>query len=127
MEAYDASIGPTDPEEWLVLEEQERLRLVQDYHRKTRAPVPHAARATHALVHVITENLLVGEDGPALRRSLERLISEGLDRHEAIHALGCVLLAEMNEALQGTIEFSAKKYLAEVNKLTAENWRRDYG
>lgn len=45
----------------------------------------------HALAHVIVENQLA-EDLPEARRALERLLGEGLDRHDAIHAIASVLM-----------------------------------
>src|SRR5687768_4331074 len=107
MKLYDALVAP-EPEEWLALDEQERLQLIRDFHGRIRAPVPRAARETRAFTHAIIENLLAGEDGPAMHRVLERLIREGLDRHEAIHAIGCVLLNEMTDAVHGDCSFSVE-------------------
>jgi hypothetical protein len=73
MDIYDALVAP-EPGEWLALDEQEHLQLIRDFHRRIRAPVSRAARETHALTHAIIENLLAGEDGPAMHRTLERLL-----------------------------------------------------
>ena len=41
MQRYDPLEAP-DPDEWLALDEQERLDLVQEYHRRARIPLPNA-------------------------------------------------------------------------------------
>jgi hypothetical protein len=57
---------------------------------------------------------------------LLRLISQGLDRHEAIHAIGSVLsetlYTAMNEqVLRGDLN---QEYVEKLKSLTAESWRR---
>jgi hypothetical protein len=74
--------------EWLNLDEQERIGLVTDYHRKKRIELPN--RMVHAAFHTAVENQLA-EGIPDVRDALTRLMGEGLDRHEAIHAIGSVL------------------------------------
>jgi len=85
MPRYDPLKAP-DPEEWLELDEQERIDLAQDYHRRARIKLPSAL--LHANMHAIVENqIALGDETPA-RRVLQRLMNEGLDRHQAIHAIG---------------------------------------
>jgi len=118
---YDPSKTP-NAEEWLALEESERLDLVRDYHRrkKIRIPRPDA----HAAVHVIIENQLA-EGLSDVTATLARLQSEGLDRHEAVHALGSVLMEHarnlMNES--SSAEDSTESYLTALKELTADSWR----
>src|SRR5437660_10218640 len=50
---YDPLEAP-DPQEWLALYEQERISLVDDYHRQARIRLPNAQ--AHAVVHAIVEN-----------------------------------------------------------------------
>ncbi len=88
-----------DSEAWLALDESERTRLVERYHRRQRIRLPN--EAIHALIHVIVENqVALGAEFPA-RAVLFRLMKEGLDRHEAIHAIGSVLSEEFFVAMSG--------------------------
>jgi hypothetical protein len=48
MHRYDPLEAP-DPEEWLALDEQERIDLARDYHRRARIRVPNAK--VHAMLH----------------------------------------------------------------------------
>ncbi len=83
MEFYDPLQVP-DPDEWLALDEQERVQQV----------------------------------------TLERLLREGLDRHEAIHAIGSVLSEQIFNVMKNP---SAQKnpnkaYIRRLKKLTAMVW-----
>jgi hypothetical protein len=81
MRRYDPIKAPT-PEEWLALDEQERIILAEDYHRRARIRLPNAT--LHATMHAVVENqialgdetrrgALCGASGtrasPAIRRS----------------------------------------------------------
>lgn len=121
--AYNPAIAP-DPTEWLALDEDERLRRVETYHR-------HAAPSLlkpklHAIVHIVIENhVAMGNELP-VRRTLERLVAEGLDRHEALHALGTVLAARIGDAIDDpkASAFPAEVYNKDLELITAEGWRR---
>jgi hypothetical protein len=83
----------------------------------------------HATFHVIVENqAALGDETPAAK-TLERLMNEGVDRHEAIHAVAAVLSDHINEVLRGSSLPSDPNvpYYAALEKLTVESWRRDYG
>jgi hypothetical protein len=54
----------------------------------------------YALFHVIVENQIALGDEYAYKATLARLINEGLDRHEAIHAIRTVLSGEVYYALR---------------------------
>jgi hypothetical protein len=69
----------------------------------------------------------LGDELP-VRRALDRLTADGLDRHEAIHALGSLLMEHMNEALKEPRAevFPADAYSDAVERITAESWRRQW-
>src|SRR6516165_6447052 len=97
MQRYNPLVSP-DPEEWLALGEQERIDLARDYHRKARIRLPNAK--VHATVHAIVETqIALGDETPA-RRTAQRLMDAGLDRHEAIHAIGWVLIQFMSDQME---------------------------
>lgn len=127
MERYDPEIPP-DPGQWLALDEDERLILVEDYHRDARVRLPRAARRLHATMHAVVENQLAENDDPVVR-ALSRVIKEGLSRHDAIHALGSVVARHLYEAMKenDTPETLRARYYAAVERLTAAEWLRDDG
>jgi hypothetical protein len=75
---YDPLKAP-DAEEWLSLDESERIRLVVEYHRRARIRLPNIK--AHAAFHVIAESQIALGDQIPVRRTLVRLMEEGLDRH----------------------------------------------
>jgi hypothetical protein len=120
---YDPDVGP-DPAHWLALEEAERLRQAKDYHR--RCDVLLANPEIHAAVHVAIENQIAMGDEMPVRGALERLMAEGLTRHEAVHALGSVLTEMIVGAADGKeAEHSqTDAYNDGIARITAEDWRR---
>ncbi len=106
--------------DWLALDEQERIMLVAQYHRKQRVRLPN--ETLHAAMHVVVENQLAIRE-PVVVEVFTRLQAEGLDRHDAIHAIGSVLAEQIHAALQGKAEGEpSDAYLAGLRKLTARKW-----
>jgi hypothetical protein len=62
MNTYDPLKSP-DAEEWLTLDEQERIALVQRHHKKARIAMPNTI--VHASMHAVVENQLA-EGMPAV-------------------------------------------------------------
>lgn len=124
MEQYDPLIEP-NPEEWRDLDEQERIQLVEDYHRRARLPLPRARRSIHAMIHVVVENQIAASDPALVRHTVQRLIAEGLDRHDAIHAVASIVAEQLHSALHGKENFSTMRYVNDLESLTAESWRRE--
>jgi len=93
---YNPEMAP-DPEKWLALEETQRIDLVLAYHRQMRAEFSNVN--LHADVHVIVENQLA-EGFDFAEDALDRLRAEGLDRHEAIHAIGSVLIGHVQNLMR---------------------------
>ena len=120
---YDASEAP-DPEQWLELDESDRLDLVKRYHICAKLPVGENERL-HAAVHVIVENQAAMGDATVVPATLARLMREGLDRHDAIHAIGSVLLGIFFDVAKDPskqIDINAA-YGRELGELTAASWR----
>jgi hypothetical protein len=119
---YDASKAP-DPENWLELDEQERIDLVIEYHRRNHLPMGGSAKL-HGAAHVIVENQIALGDPPAVREAHARLMSEGLDRHDAVHAVGSVVMGIVFDAVAkgdgGDINARCGR---ELGALTAASWR----
>ena len=109
---------------WLELDESERMQLVRRYHRRQRIRLPN--ETIHAVVHVIVENqVALGDEFPA-KAVLLRLMKEGLDRHEAIHAIGSVLSEEFFVVMSGQEaggDLNAD-YIEKLKSLTADSWRK---
>ena len=108
---------------WQALDEPERIESVRQYHRQNRIRL--ANESLHATTHVIVENQVVLGDTFPARAVLLRLMAEGLDRHEAIHAIGSALSEQLFAALRGEGGDDPNAQHAEkLNRLTAESWRK---
>ena len=120
MTRYDPEIAP-NPTDWLALDEQVRIDTVRAYHRKARNKP--ANLQAHAVFHVVIENQIAESLEPVVR-ALARLISDGLSRHDALHAICCVLsdhLVELSKAdPQDTPEAANSRYFAAVDHVTAK-------
>jgi hypothetical protein len=123
MKHYDPLIAP-DADEWSSLDETERLTLARAYHRRAHSRVPNLE--AHIAVHAIVENQIALGDETSVRRTVTRLMAEGLDRHDAIHAIGATLLGVMHDMTKQSdtgVEVN-KRYYAELEQLSAERWRQ---
>jgi hypothetical protein len=104
---YDANEGP-DPGIWSSLEHTERIDLVAAYHREVQ--LPGDGDELHIAVHVAIEDHLAR--GPTeVSWMITRLVDDGLTRHDAIHAIGDVLLSILGEVV-GKAAVTSQRELA---------------
>ena len=119
---YDAIEQP-DSEIWLDLDETERVDLVIDYHRRIGVQLENPE--LHATAHVVVENQVALGDATPVPETLDRLMDEGLDRHEAVHAIGSILMRIMFDAVHKPDDGRDinSDYYRELALLTAADWR----
>jgi hypothetical protein len=120
MDTYDPLKEP-DLEQWLQLDPQERIVLAEQYHKKARVVLPN--RVMHATMHAVIENQLA-EGIPVVQETLSRLMAEGLDRHDAIHAIASVLAEHIWHLLRKDRvgDDPNERYFQAVRALTAKKW-----
>lgn len=123
MERYDPSETP-DPHEWLAKSEFERIALVEEFHRRHPEGVPAGREMVHAATHVIVENqIAMGVE--SVGETVARLVDEGLDRHEAIHAIGALVAGDMLGLARGDEQsWDQDRYRKRLKKLTAKRWKK---
>lgn len=107
-------------EDWLQLDESEQQDAVLRYHKRMGHKGERAL--LHAIVHAAIENQLASGHKSA-REALDRLMAEGLTRHEAVHAIGVPLSAQMLDILKNQRPFDAEEYERALANLTAASWR----
>jgi hypothetical protein len=122
MNSYDPDIPPSSTD-WLVADEGERIELVSEYHDREKIKLPNLQ--LHAVIHVVVENqIALGE--AMVVNTLRRLQGEGLNRHDALHAIGSVLAEDLYELMQesdASTGASYQRYRERLQTLTAKNWR----
>jgi hypothetical protein len=115
---YDP-MAPPPAAEWLALDEPERRRRVEVYHRAAGIEIPNPG--AHALIHAVIETQLAQGLAP-VRQVLERLLAGGLDRHEALHAIGSVLARRLHAMTQEKT-FDSGEYLQGLEALAVEDFK----
>jgi len=121
MFQYDPERAP-DSAEWLGLDEQERIILIEDYHRSERIKLPNLT--AHAVFHAIVENQIAEGLEPVLR-AMVRLANEGLPRHDAVHAIAFVVAEHVHDLFKSKDDAatSQARYSAAVERISAKSWR----
>jgi hypothetical protein len=78
----------------------------------------------HAALHAVVESQIAGEMA-AVAKTVARLCTEGLTRHEALHAVGSVLVAHLTARTdrRGKGRAAVDGYFRELHSLTAEGVR----
>jgi hypothetical protein len=110
-----------DPAAWLALDEDERISLVTEFHEAVDVDLPDVMM--HAMFHVVIENQVALGDETPVANKLGQLRAEGLDRHDAIHALASVLVNHFFEGLYGADPARGNDdYYSDLEALTAESW-----
>lgn len=120
-DAYDADHAP--PANWLDDDETARAAAVEVYHRSlSNHPATPNARL-HALMHVIVENQLAADQPVEVRPTLERLVEDGLTRHEAIHAIGSVVAEQLFKVMNEGVDLDRDLVTRSLARLRAAAWR----
>ena len=120
---YDPN-RPPDPRRWLGTDEDQRREIIKRHHRRVGSHAP--SETAHVLAHLVVENQAALGDETPVAATLLRLMDEGVDRHEAVHAVASVLMCHLNLLLRGEIPEDPDPnlaYYARLEKLTIAGWR----
>lgn len=125
MDRYNPLQQP-DREKWLEASESDRIDAVREFHENhdNGGFEEDEALTIHSTVHVIVENQLA-EGVELLPETIAKLMRQGLNRHEAIHAIGAILTEDIFDIVRGEkAKFSLKQYRRKLEKITAKRWRK---
>ncbi|MBN2360597.1 MAG: plasmid pRiA4b ORF-3 family protein [Deltaproteobacteria bacterium] len=122
---YDAARDP-DPEVWLGLDQGDRNLAIEEYHVRANLHRRSADLRAHAVLHMAAETHVAENDPPQARAALARLLKQGLDRHQAIHAIGTVLSEHLGRAVRQDY-FDHVAYARDLENLSADIWRSEAG
>ena len=120
---YDPLIGP-NALAWTATDEAGRVAAVLKYHIGNKEAKPNDR--LHAAIHAVVENQVAMGAGYPTAAVLARLIGQGLDRHDAVHAIGSLVSEHMFRALRdpSTGGSLGANYEADLTALTAETWKK---
>lgn len=124
MIVYNPQITP-NREQWLESSEFDRINAVREFHDTDEEnDLEDAALSIHSSIHVIVENQLA-MDIELLPETLAKLMRQGLDCHDAIHAIGATISDDIFSIIGGgKTEFSPKEYRGKLAIITAKRWRK---
>ena len=71
----------------------------------------------HITMHAIVENQIARKDPPEVPDTLERLLEQGMTRHEAIHAIAAEVVEVAFPVFQGRELFKTKRYIKRLRHL----------
>jgi uncharacterized protein YoaH (UPF0181 family) len=121
---YDPEHAP-DPVRWLAEDEDQLISIIKRYHRRERIDIERPQ--LHALIHMVVEKQVAMGDELPVAEAVQRLMGEGLSRHEAIHAVGSVLAGFLTDIMRTDADPDNEAYNREVRALTRERWYAEYG
>ena len=68
------------------------------------------------------ENQLEANDPPKVRETLQRLMSDGIDRDEALKYIACALSVEIFGAMKHSEPYNPTRYDTNLNRLPEMPW-----
>lgn len=122
--AYDPDHDP-DPTPWLAMAEADQIAACEAAHRVPPPGHPPIENLhNHAALHAVVETELARDWPPGVRQTLARLRSEGLSRHDAIHALISVVSMMTLELIRGERErYEPVRHAELLGKLHRTDWK----
>ena len=113
-----------DKQQWLEMDEAQRIAIVETFHAQNDEDLEEEAKTLHASFHVIVENQ-IAQNVTIVEQTIAKLIRQGIDRHEAIHAISAIMSEDILNAARGEgEEFTIKKFRKKFEKITAKRWRK---
>ena len=65
----------------------------------------------------VVENQIKGGDPPETKSTLERLVSQGIERKEAKRLIACVIAGEMFDILKSQEPFNRQRFVDALDRL----------
>lgn len=78
----------------------------------------------HVIIHQTVENQIAANEPPETAQTLERLLSQGKTRHEAVHEIGAVLAEEMFGIMKSKRPFNEQRYVRKLRQLISPRKKR---
>jgi hypothetical protein len=94
-----------------------RAALVELHQAEPPRTLSPKALKAHLLVHELVEKQLLENDPPEAGQALERLMDQGLTRHEAAHRLGEAAARHALDMLKKGTNFDRAAYLQALRAL----------
>lgn len=118
---YNPAVSP-NPEMWQQTDEGELLSLIQDYVEFNESDVE--SPTVHAAIHLAVENQIAAtEDSVPAVETMLRLITAGVTRHNAIHAIGSVTIEQLHRTTdKEATPMTPEEFTAAYHALNPAEW-----
>ncbi len=104
---------------------QDQARLmarVMNEHLKDPHPGMEGHRLrVHAATHAVVETQIARDEPPETAFTLQRLMEEGLSRHDAVHAIGAVVSEQLINAVGQGAVYDEQRFTARLRELSADD------
>lgn len=104
-----------------------RDKIVEEHAKAPHPNLDREALKAHLIIHEMVEGQLAAKDPPEVAEVLHHLLAGGLNRHEAIHAIGTVVAHEAYQIMKDGGQLDRKRYLKALKELTVESYRKSVG
>ncbi len=124
MQYYNPLKAPNS-RDWLLMDEAERVELICQYHEENGEY--GESLDAHAAIHCAIETQ-IAMNTPAVCDALDRLLDQGLHRHDAIHAIGSILAEHIDDLLSKkdhSEDDPNEKYYDRLSRFNASDWHSD--
>jgi hypothetical protein len=98
-DSYDPNSRP-NPATWVALDPVYRDLIIREYHKTNPDQLSTEETDGHIAIHAIAETALADNAHPQPRALLAQYLVAGYSRHDAIHAIGQMLLNQVIQNLQ---------------------------
>lgn len=92
---------------------------------KSKRDDENGARAAGSEVLKAVEKQIAEDNPPQAKWTLERLLSDGFDREDAMKYIACALSIEIFETLKHGARYDEARYLRNLAALPELPWERD--
>jgi hypothetical protein len=116
---YDAN-EPPNSQQWLELDEWERVRAIKNFHEREHLEAPDTQ--VHSFMHDIVENQIAASTPLSTLEAMKRLLHKGCSRHAAIHAIAGVVVVEMWGALRDKRPIEQRTIDSELGRIDPSEW-----
>jgi hypothetical protein len=104
-----------------------RAQVIREHAEHPHPTLDPKGLKAHLLVHELVEKQLREGEPPEAAAALARLLAEGLERHQAVHAIGLAATRHALAMIKNRSGFDARAYARALQELSAAAYREMLG
>lgn len=112
---------PLEPLAWLAIDEDERVRIVQEFIAGLGMEIEDAV-GLGVYVTIVENQIAMGDETPA-KAAIDRLEMEGLDRFTALLAVQDTFADYLEDMEDGELEYDTEEYRKRLSRIDKNEWK----